>query len=303
MLTKKKAIDEMLHILDTAVINGKAAASAHTADYKQRAGYALNGIVQLLAEYFKIPASHTVVQTPVQNLLGNNFGVETILPGKPYRFTVTDMRSFYLEMMGEVEIRITCGGSEVMSLKGVYGDSEYRPISRNIPEGYSGKFEIECSSQYPASVRYVAAYGVPFHYDHEVQPNTPYAAYEMPCNFREYDKCVKSSDGSTYEEFRDVHREGFRTYLLPRFEKGQFTFHYWRNPCTVPEDAKDDFVLEVAAEAESLVALKLAADLTRTVPDDQSIAYWLDAEFSSRLNSLERVGRGGIQCVQSVYSV
>ena len=140
-------------------------------------------------------------------------------------------------------------------------------------------------------------------YAADVPANTPYASYDLPCDLREYDKCVRTSDGTSYEEFHDVRREGFRTFLLPRRVKGQFEFHYWRNPRDVPFDADDDTPLEVAPEAEALVGLKLASDLTRGIPESQSVSYWLDAEFSSRIANLERQERGGILQIQSAYTI
>jgi len=302
MITKKRAIDEMLRWLDEASINGETPASAHLADYRDRAAHLLSGVVSLLAEQFRIPKTFTVVQNPVPNLLGDTYTAESVLPGHPFRADVNNMRSFYIETAGDVEVTVTCG-NDVLFRQRQYSEGEFVPLRSVLPVDTGKRCRLSVSSEYPASVRYAAAYDVPFRYDDDVQPNTPYAAYDLPPDLREYDKCIRSADGSTYEEFHDVLREGFRTFLLPRNAKGQFEFHYWRNPCAVPPDALDDTPLEVAPEAEALVGLKLAADLTRGVPEDQSKSYWLDAEFSARIANLERQERGGIQRVQSVYHV
>lgn len=300
MITKGRAIDEMLRWLDEATINGEQPAPEQLADYRDRAAHLLSGVVSLIAEQFRIPASFTVVQNPVPNLLGDTYRLESVMPGEPFVATVNGLRSFYLEIMGDVAVSVRCGQDIIYSCE-EYSENEFLPLCANVDA--QGVATITVESEYPASVRYPAAYAVPFPYDELVQPNTPYVAYELPHDLREYEKCVRTSDGTNYEEFQDVRREGFRTFLLPRRAKGQFTFHYWRNPCAVPHDAADDHRLEVAPEAEPLIGLKLAADVTRGIPECQSVSYWLDAEFSSRINNLARQERGGIVRIQPTYSM
>ena len=301
MITKGRAIDEALRWMDEATINGDAPASAHLADYRDRAAHLLSGVVSVLAGQFRIPKTFTVVQTPINNLLGDSYSVHSVMPGKDYTADVNDMRALYLEISGEVDVVVTRGGLELYHMKH-YSREGFEPVRIVLPEN-SGKTSVRVSSDGLSSVRYAAAYDIPFRYEDDVPANTPYAAYDLPCDLREYDKCVRTSDGTNYEEFHDVRREGFRTFLLPRRVTGQFDFHYWRNPRDVPFEAANDTPLEVAPEAEALVGLKLASDLVRGISENQSVSYWLDAEFSSRIANLERQERGGILQIQSAYTI
>lgn len=301
MITKGRAVDEALRWLDRATINGQNPVDEHLADYKDRAAHLLSGVVSLLAGQFRIPKTFTVVQPQIRNLLGDAYSAHNILPGKPFIASANDLHAYYMETMGDVEVTVL-SGEQVIHTQRQYSENEFIPTRAILPNT-TGKCEIRVESARVAAVRYVAAYDLPFQYDDDVPANTPYAAYELPCDMREYEKCVRTSDGTNYEEFHDVRREGFRTFLLPRNASGQFVFHYWRNPRDVPADASDDMPLEVAPEAEALVGLKLAVDLTRGVPEDQSKSYWLDAEFNSRMANLERQERGGIQHIQSTYTI
>jgi len=301
MITKGQAIDEALRWLDEATINGGAPATEQLADYKERANHLLSGVVSILAGQFKIPHAFTVVQNSIPNLLGESYSAHNVLPGKPYVARVNNVRAIYMESIGNVNVTVR-NGQNIICRQSNYSEKEFTPLKVVVPEN-GGVCEIIVESNHFAAVRYVAAYDVPFQYDDDIPANTPYAAYNLPFDMREYDKCVRTSDGNNYEEFHDVRREGFRTFLLPRNVPGQFEFHYWRNPRAVPHDADDNTPLEVAPEAEALVGLKLASDLTRGIPEDQSKSYWLDAEFSSRIANLERQERGGILQIQSVYTV
>lgn len=301
MITKGRAIEEALRWMDEASINGDAPASAHLADYRDRAAHLLSGVVSVLAGQFRIPKTFTVVQNPIPNLLGDSYSVHSVTPGSDYSADVNNMRALYLEVSGEVDVIVARGGQELYRMKH-YSDNGFTPVRIALPDN-SGKTSLRVTSDGVSSIRYVAAYDVPFRYEDDVPANTPYAAYDLPCDLREYDKCVRTSDGTSYEEFHDVRREGFRTFLLPRRVSGQFEFHYWRNPKDVPFEAHDDTPLEVAPEAEALVGLKLASDLARGIPESQSVSYWLDAEFSSRIANLERQERGGILQIQSAYTI
>lgn len=302
MITKARAIEECLRWLDEATINGEQPASEQLADYRDRAAHLLSGVVSLIAEHFRIPATKTIVQNPVANLLGEAHRLESVMPGAPFTATINGMRSFWLEILGDVTVTIRRGGEVLYSCE-EYAEGEFIPVAANVPGAADGVVTLTVESDYPASVRCPAAYAVEFPYDEAIQPCTPYASYDMPHDFREYEKCVRTADGCSYEEYHDVRREGLRTFQLPRAERGQFTFYYWRNPRPVPYDAPDDMPLEVAPEAESLVALKLAADITRGIPETQSVSYWLDAEFASRVNNLAQPEQGGITQIQPRYSM
>lgn len=293
MLTKGRAIDEALRWLDEATINGQPATAEQLADYRDRANYLLDGVVKFLAGHFKIPAIHAVVRRPMVNLAGKGFEVAAVYPDKPFTIKAAGARSYYLEYQGSVTVTVNGISTELRSEK-------YTAFRGNIAEPADG-IDLTVTSAYPAMVAHAALYGYAFESDDAVPEYAPYVSYEMPADFREFDKCLLTTDGHSYREYSDLKREGHRTYLLPYEAAGQFEFHYWRNPADIPVDAPDDTVLEIEDRAAQLVGLKLAVDLTVGVDDTMTVSYYLDNKFNYLINNILTEDKGGKVAIESVY--
>lgn len=295
MITKGRAIAEMLRWLDEATVNGQPATAEQIADYKDRANYMLDGAVKFLSGHFKIPAVHSVVRRPIVNLAGTGFGAEAVYPDKPFSISAEGAKSFYLEYEGSITLDVNGTATQLKS-------AEYAAVKGNIPNA-GGIVTITVTSAYPAMIRYAALYGYEYETDEAVPAFTPYVAYEMPADFREFDKCLQTSDGHQYREYPDIKREGHRTYLLPYDAQGQFEFHYWRNPAEIPVDAPDETVLEVEDKAAQLVGLKLAVDLTVGVDDTMTVSYYLDNKFNYLINNILTEDKGGRVSIETIYSM
>lgn len=295
MITKGRAIEEMLRWLDEATVNGQPATPEQLADYRDRAAYLLDGAVKFLAGHFKIPAVHSVVRKPVANLAGTGFRCVPVYPDFPFSLSVDRAKSFYLEYQGTVTVEIN-GTAERLS------SDDFAVYKGNIPDA-AGGVTLTVSSEFPAAVRNAALYQYAYESDDKVPEYTPLVAYTMPDDFREFDKCLQLSDDHHYREYPDVRREGHKTYLLPYNAEGQFEFHYWRNPEEVPPDAPDDTVLEIEDRAAQLIPLKLAVDLTVGVDDTMTISYYLDNKFNFLMANILTEDRGGVRSIETLYSV
>ena len=78
-----------------------------------------------------------------------------------------------------------------------------------------------------------------------------------------------------------------KVFLLPKDAAGTLRFYYQRLPQSVKPDAEDDTMLDVAAGAEDLLALRLAADATAGMEEKSAAYARLDARFQSA--ALERM--------------
>lgn len=302
MMTKKLAIDQMLRWLDEATANGQAVPADQIADLKDRAAYLLDGVVKFLAGQFKIPAVHSVVRTPVENLLGQGFPIFSGYPPDTYSATAVGGKSFYIEVSGSVTVTVFWdGGSAEYEISGT--DGGFQVVRGNIPNAGEGEVQIEVNSDYPFSVRNAAVYPCSFASDDDVQEYIPYVPYELPDDFREFDTLLQTSDRHTYRRFSDYRKEGLKTFLLPYDATGQFDFRYFRNPADVPVDAPDTAVLEIAQHAEQLVPLKLAVDCCMGVEDTMTIGYYLNGQFNNTLMNLLTGETGEMTVIEAVYSM
>jgi len=294
-MTKGEAKEQMLRWLDEATINGTPASDTQLADYLDRANYLLDGVVKFLAGHFHIPAVHSVVRQPMKNLLGSGFGAAAVYPDKPFVVTASGAQSFYIEVQGSCVV--TVGDRTFMA-----ESAKFEPIKGNISSA-GDVVTLRVTADYPAVVRNCALYAYPFADDEAVPDYTPFVPYDMPEDFREFDRCIFSENGRGVREYADIHREGHRTYLLPYDACGQFDFHYWRNPATIPPDAPDDTPLEVEERAAQLVPLKLAVDLTVGVEDMVGISQYLDNKFNYMTANILTEDKGGKQGIEAVYSI
>lgn len=300
-MTKGEAKELMLRWLDEATVNGEPTAHDQIADYLDRADHLLDGVVKFLAGQFKISAVYSIVRSPIKNLLDSRFSVMPVVP--PDTFTRTaPCQSYYLEVCGDCTITFSAGG-EVVTTRDVSCADSFMKIKGNVPPGTSDDVTVSIESEYPFVVRNVALYPCRFIDDDAVSDYVPYVPYELPENYREFDKIIQTNDCRSYSKFDDFRKEGLKTYLLPYYAAGQFEFHYYRNPNAIPADAPDDTVIEIPEHAAQLVPLKLAVDCCMGVNELQSAGYYLDNRFNGMLVNLLVEDRGDKLTIEPVYSM
>ena len=300
MMTKSDAKALMLRWLDEATSNGQPASADQIADLRDRADYLLDGVLKYLAGQFKLPAVHSIVRTPMENLINDGFAVRPIMPPDTLTLAAQGGRAFYIEVAGDDVVLTISDGNGVLREEEVTSAS-FHAIKGNLDT--SGDVTLALTSQYPFTVRNIAIYPCKFASDEAVPDYTPYVPYELPEDFREFVQCVQTSDAHTYRKYSDLRKEGTRTFLLPYEASGQFDFHYNRNPQTVPPDAPETTVLEVLDHAAQLVPLKLAVDCCMGVDDTMTIGYYLDGRFSNMLMNLMSSDVGDILAIDTVYSM
>lgn len=301
-MTKGEAIAQMLRWLDEATINGDTTPADQIADLKERAAYLIDGVVKYIAGHFKIPAEYTVVRAPIKNLLGSGFKMFSGIPPDCYTVEVEGGKAFYAELCGNCDIEISSGPSSLYS-RNVESADSFTAVKANIPDATGGKLTVEISSDYPFVVRNVAVFPCSFRSDDEVQDYIAYVPYELPDDFREFDRLLRTSDHHEYHRFPHYRREGLKTFLLPYDEEGEFRFDYWRNPADVPYDAPDDTELEVQAHAAQLIPLKLAVDVCLGSEETAAIGHVLDAKFQNTFVNLLVDDTGEKNVIETIYSM
>ncbi len=280
-MTKQEAKRAALRWLDEATINGAELSSEQTADYTDRMNHLLYGVVDFFAGQFRLPARHTAVQSPVQNLLPGVFSAHKILPGTPFLRTAYGAQSFYAELEGVCTLTITCGGN-ILFEQNIENPGGFKAVFANLPATHCAQVEFSVNAQYPTTLRWLALYPCQF-FGGKVQPHTPYISYQMPDDFRELDSIVHTANGMAYQNYAHYRRESGGRILIPYDEVGQFEFIYWRSPAPLAPGAKEDTVLDIDPRAASLLPLKLAVDLTAGTEETAAISQYLNGQLASLL--------------------
>ena len=109
----------------------------------------------------------------------------------------------------------------------------------------------------------------------------------LPEDFYALETVLCRGSDEDWRECSEARRVGKKVFLLPKDAAETLRFYYQRLPQSVKPDAEDDTILDVAAGAEDLLALRLAADATAGMEEKSAAYARLDARFQSA--ALERM--------------
>ena len=109
----------------------------------------------------------------------------------------------------------------------------------------------------------------------------------LPEDFYALETVLCRGSDEDWRECSEARRVGKKVFLLPKDAAETLRFYYQRLPQSVKPDAEDDTMLDVAAGAEDLLALRLAADALAGMEEKSAAYARLDARFQSA--ALERM--------------
>ena len=297
-MTKGEARELMLRWLDEATINGQPVSQELIGDLVNKFKYFLNSAVSYIAGQIKLPRIYSVTRTPINNLLGTGFAEWSILPGEKHLAQAPGGRSYYFELSGNCNAEIWQGAQLVKTI--AHTDNAYMAYKGILPN--TADTRIEISSDYPFSVKNIALFGAPFPADEDVPDYTPFVAYTMPPDFREFDKIIGLGGGYHILNSDEYIWERENLFRLPYQSSGQFDFHYFATPKRIEVEAPDDTVIEVVEKAEMLVPLKVAIDITAGTDDLAGTSHYLDGKFSNMLVNIMGDGIPRDNPIRSVYA-
>ena len=125
---------------------------------------------------------------------------------------------------------------------------------------------------------------------------------ELPADFRELERVVAAGP-DFYRPVEEYWTEGDRYLLVPGDLQGQLRILYWGNPAAVEPEAEEERVLEVLPQAEMLVPLKTAADVTAGSEDTAAVSHYLEGRFSNMMVNLLGSGIPQTGQVGTVFSM
>lgn len=107
------------------------------------------------------------------------------------------------------------------------------------------------------------------------------AEITLPQDFYELGTVLRRTPDGGWKECDEARRVGEKTFLLPENPAGTLRFYYNRLPQSVATDAEESAMLDLAAGAEDLLALRLAADVTAGMEEKSGVSAMLDGRFQS----------------------
>ena len=137
--------------------------------------------------------------------------------------------------------------------------------------------------------RFVALFKENFATDADVPTFSPWVSYDLPTDFYQISKVDWVRPERTQEEYG---RYKFKTddvnqkqILFPWFSEGEFQIHYFQYPPVIPEDATDDYTINLADEYIPLLVYRVAGLLQ--VDENTYIAETMTQEYITAYNLIE----------------
>ncbi len=279
-MTKNEAKETALRWIDEATVNGCEPAAGELDDYRDRMDHLLDEVLQGMAAVFPLSGVCGVTHCPEKKLCGNA-AVQKIRPGESYELAHPAARSVYLEISGAAEVRFPDG----RTVKTIGGG--FTPVRGKLDGGHG---VAVCSSD-PFLVRNAVLYETAYSTEEKIPAFAPWVPYALPEDLRLLRKIVRQWNG-TETECTDYRCEDGRHVLLPYDKWGEYRIYYDRKPGKLSHDASDDTVLDCDPAAESLVPLKLAADVTMGTLDRAQTGYYLENRYAAMVLTVQS-GRPG----------
>jgi len=148
---------------------------------------------------------------------------------------------------------------------------------------------IRFTGDYPYNVRNRALYAYNFPTVEDIPDYERYVIYEMPTNFFMLNKVVQKGQGLIYDNTLDCNWEGRNKIALNYFLVGEIDVHYHAYPDVVPENAADEYVLQLDEEACQAATYGVACEVFRTDPQNKSVSDKLYAVYQGKLANMTNV--------------
>ncbi len=280
-MTKNEAKETALRWIDEATVNGCEPAAGELDDYRNRMDHLLDGVVQGLAAVFPRSGVCGLTHCPEKKLPCGTNGVRRVLPSETYELKHPAANSVYLEISGKATVMFPDGHTVKTA------DNGFVPVRGRLKGGDG----ITAFGDEPFLVRNAALYETAYVQEAKIPAFAPWVPYKLPEDLRLLRRVVRQWE-SGEGEYTDYRCEDGVHLLLPYDQWGEYRVYYDRKPERLAHDAPDDTVLDCDPLAESLVPLKLAADVTMGTLDRAQTGYYLERQYAAMLQTIQS-GRPG----------
>ena len=203
------------------------------------------------------------------------------LGSRAYSFQVGDSAVIYIE-------------EEINSVWTILATINHTSATGQGYTSYKGKItasstennvRLRFSGDYFYPFRWVALFEENFETDDKVPDYQPYVPYVMPENFFELNKIVFTHPyevNEEYSRYKYSKEDVDRIYLgFDWYETGEFSIYYYAYPDVIPDNATDEYVINLNDELIPLLILKVASLLqidentymSEILAQDYAIAY------------------------------
>lgn len=290
-MTKNEAKEAALRWLDEATVNGSEPVSGELEDYRDRMNYLLDGVVNGLAAIFPLSGVVGMTHCPPKNLLGEQRKVIRVMPGEVLTLEHKQAGSVYLEISGDAVVMFPEG--QAVRTEG----NGFSPVRGNLTNGCG----VTLMGDEPFLVRHAALYDCTYREAERIPAYAPMVPAALPDDFRRLRRVVRQYAGGE-EECTDWRCEDGKALLLPWEKWGEYRVYYDRRPERLAHDAADDTVLDCDPLAESLIPLKLAADLAVGTLDRAQTGFYLEERYAAMLRTVQTSRPGEQVRIQPVYA-
>jgi hypothetical protein len=246
-----------------------------------------------LSKIAKIPAVYVIDHNVIPNLLNlQGANEKQHYPGTNDAYTAAGAQSFSIEVSKPCTITFEeyASGSWV-DITGTYivpggtetaftGDITVSEITSYT--NYKGSLALTTATNnvkmtittlYPMKSRYRAMYGYPFEDADAVPRYSAYVPYDLPDNYMEFNKMMRSYDERQFRENSDFILTPDNKVHINWFLTGQFDVHYWRFPTEITNDTEDTYEFEVRQDAQAAIPWFMGA--YAIMPDNANIGTQL----------------------------
>ncbi len=136
----------------------------------------------------------------------------------------------------------------------------------------------------------------------EPQTSAAWRQVQLPENCDTVEQIWQLSTDGRPRSFSDYRRIERRCYAVPA-DAGALAFHYIRRPRAVGPTVPETTVLDVLPEAESLVPLRLAADLLVGADETAALSAWLEQRYAAQAAVLFRRPAPDRATVECIYTM
>lgn len=290
-MTKDEAKAIALRWIDEATVNGRATGREEVADFRDRMDYLIEGVLHALAAVFPLNGVATMVHYPPRNLLGICPWTKRYGSNEECILRADGAKSAYLEVCGRASVRFPDG--HVVT---VTEADRFVPVRGKL----SGGNGVVVKGELPFLVRNAALYELRVENELEIPAFASFVEYPLPEDLRRVVRVVREHGGQS-EDFSGYRCEDGRHLRLPYGVNGEFRLCYERRPAGVPCDAEGDTVLDCHPMAETLIPLKLAADVTMGTLDRAETAAFLESRYSAMVMTLRTEQPDTVKGIEPVY--
>jgi len=211
--------------------------------------------------------------------------------GEPFSFVVSGAKSYYFTASDKLTVTMRMEGVEDLVIE-VDSPGAYTKYKGLIANEDNKDVTVTVTSTYPANIRNIAFYDVPFENEEDVPDYEEYLRFCMTDIAEDFYQLwpneiyYEQDDHPQYLAADQYYQEAGKILVIPRNMEGKYTVYYRKYPKKIDFNTEDDYEMPVHPEVATLIPLYMASQLYKD--DDNSIATVYRNEFEVGRDALSQ---------------